>query len=54
MGARDGGRWDSWEGGRVWIDAVHRDGMPGKVFVRVSDTGPGIPRDKIEPAIHSL
>jgi len=35
-------------GGRVWINATRRDGVPGKVFVRVSDTGLGVPNDKIE------
>jgi len=35
-------------GGRVWIDASRRPGVPGKVFVRVMDTGEGIPSDKIE------
>src|SRR5205085_10383974 len=35
-------------GGRVWIDASRRPGVPGKVFVRVMDTGEGIPLDKIE------
>jgi signal transduction histidine kinase len=35
-------------GGRVWINTTRREGMPGKVFVRVSDTGLGVPNDKIE------
>ena len=35
-------------GGRVWINATRREGVPGKVFVRVSDTGLGVPNDKIE------
>ena len=35
-------------GGRVWINATRREGAPGKVFVRVSDTGLGVPNDKIE------
>jgi signal transduction histidine kinase len=34
--------------GRVWIDTVERADKPGKVFVRVSDTGRGIPGDKLE------
>ena len=35
-------------GGRVWISTARREGVPGKVFVRVSDTGLGVPNDKIE------
>ncbi len=35
-------------GGRIWIDATQRDGVAGKVFIRVSDTGLGIPEPKIE------
>jgi len=37
------------EGGRVEIDTPARDGQPaGCVFLRVSDTGIGIPRDRQE------
>jgi signal transduction histidine kinase len=35
-------------GGRVWVEAGDRRDAPGKVFVRVSDTGHGIPEDKLE------
>jgi signal transduction histidine kinase len=35
-------------GGRVWIDVAGREGAPGSVFVRVGDTGKGIPADKLE------
>ena len=35
-------------GGRISIDARQRDGAAGKVFIRVSDTGLGIPEPKIE------
>ena len=33
-------------GGRVVVDTTGRDGAPGDIFIRVSDTGPGIPRGK--------
>ena len=33
-------------GGRVVVDTTGRDDAPGDMFVRVSDTGPGIPHDK--------
>jgi signal transduction histidine kinase len=35
-------------GGRVWVEAGDRKDAPGKVFLRVSDTGHGIPEDKLE------
>lgn len=35
-------------GGRVWVDAKVSDREPGKVYLRVSDTGLGIPREKLE------
>jgi signal transduction histidine kinase len=35
-------------GGRVWVDASERADAPGKVFLRVSDTGYGIPEHKTE------
>jgi len=35
-------------GGRITVDAVERQSMPDTVFIRVSDTGSGIPRDKLE------
>lgn len=34
--------------GRIAIDVALRDGCPGVVFLRVSDTGVGIPREKLE------
>ena len=33
-------------GGRVVVDATYRADAPGDVFVRVTDTGPGIPEEK--------
>jgi signal transduction histidine kinase len=33
-------------GGRVVVDATYRSDAPGDVFLRVTDTGPGIPEDK--------
>jgi signal transduction histidine kinase len=33
-------------GGRITIDIAHREAQPGIVFLRVSDTGIGIPRSK--------
>jgi signal transduction histidine kinase len=35
-------------GGRVTLDAATRNDVPGAVFVRVTDTGMGIPRSKYE------
>jgi PAS domain S-box-containing protein len=35
-------------GGRVTVDATERAGAPGILFLRVSDTGHGIPRDKLK------
>ena len=35
-------------GGQVIIDASERRSMPERVFLRVRDNGPGIPRDKLE------
>jgi signal transduction histidine kinase len=35
-------------GGRVWVEARDRKDAAGKVFLRVSDTGHGIPEDKLE------
>ena len=35
-------------GGRVIIDVATREGAPGQVFIRVTDTGIGIPRNKCE------
>jgi signal transduction histidine kinase len=35
-------------GGRVWLDVVVPDESTGEVFVRVADTGRGIPADKLE------
>jgi PAS domain S-box-containing protein len=34
--------------GRITVDVAERRGMADSVFVRVSDSGPGIPRDKLE------
>jgi PAS domain S-box-containing protein len=34
--------------GRIMIDCASRDCQPGVLFVRVSDTGVGIPREKLE------
>ena len=34
--------------GRITIDCAFRDCQPGVLFVRVSDTGAGIPREKLE------
>ncbi|HUF27649.1 MAG TPA: ATP-binding protein [Gemmatimonadaceae bacterium] len=36
------------KGGWVTIDATTRASVPGQVFIRVSDTGIGVPRDKQE------
>jgi signal transduction histidine kinase len=35
-------------GGRITVDVAERRGMADTVFVRVSDSGPGIPRNKLE------
>ena len=35
-------------GGRVWVNTAERPHAPGKVFLRVSDTGHGIPDTKIQ------
>jgi signal transduction histidine kinase len=35
-------------GGRVWVESGDRTDAPGKVFLRVSDSGHGIPEDKLE------
>ena len=34
-------------GGRITVDTAERRRLPGTVFLRVSDNGPGIPRDKL-------
>jgi signal transduction histidine kinase len=35
-------------GGRVWVEAGERADAPGKAFLRVSDTGRGVPEDKLD------
>jgi signal transduction histidine kinase len=35
-------------GGRVTVDATTREDAPGRVFIRVADTGQGIPEDKLQ------
>ena len=36
------------KGGRVWVEAQQHEHLPGKVLVRVVDTGRGIPADKLD------
>jgi signal transduction histidine kinase len=36
------------KGGRVWVEAPARERLPGKVFIRIGDTGRGIPADKLD------
>jgi signal transduction histidine kinase len=36
------------QGGRVWVEVIERQEVPGRVFVSVMDTGQGIPPDKLE------
>jgi PAS domain S-box-containing protein len=35
-------------GGGITVDVSERPAVPDRVFLRVTDTGPGIPRDKLE------